>query len=264
MNIVSYNLNGIRSALKKGLATWIADNDFDIVCAQETRSLREQIFEEKELKTLFSADKPIFEGYFENWNIAEKKGYSGVATFSRREPTNVVRGCGIEKYDVEGRILRTDFDDLTVLNCYFPSGTSGDERQDLKISFLADFFDWAAELRRERPNLIVVGDYNIAHQELDIHDPKGNKNTTGFLPEERDWMTRWFESGMHDAFRVVAPDRVEYSWWSTRGNARANNKGWRIDYQSISDSLRDRVQDARHAPEAKHSDHCPVVVKLDW
>jgi exodeoxyribonuclease III len=263
MNIVSYNLNGIRAALKKGLADWIAQNDFDIVCAQETRSLREQIFEEKDLKKIFAPEQPLFEGYYETWFPAQKKGYSGVATFSRREPTNVVRGCGISKYDDEGRILRTDFDDLTILNCYFPSGTSGDERQDVKMEFLNDFFQFATELRRERPQLIVLGDYNIAHNEIDLHDPKSNKNTTGFLPEERAWMNKWFAEGMHDAFRTVSPDVVEYSWWSTRGNARANNKGWRIDYQSVSDALRARVHSVRHASEAQHSDHCPILMSLD-
>lgn len=252
-SIVSYNVNGIRAAQKKGFFEWMKKHGFDILCLQETKAHKEQV-ETAVLDHL---------GYHHHWHSAEKKGYSSVATFSKNAPDNVVVGCGIEKYDREGRILRTDFGDMTLLNCYFPSGTSGEERQTFKYGFLDDFFEWAHELKKERPNLIIVGDYNIAHTENDIHNPKGNKKNSGFLPEEREWMTKWFESGFTDAFRQVNPEKIEYSWWSYRANARANNKGWRIDYQSVSDNLKDKVLEVRHMNEAVHSDHCGVYMKID-
>ena len=251
--IISYNVNGIRAATNKGLLDWIKENDFDIVSVQEIKAMKEQ------------APLALIEemGYHHFWHSAEKKGYSGVATFAKKEPDNVVIGCGIEKYDREGRILRTDFGEVSLLNCYFPSGTTGDIRQDFKYEFLDDFFFWINDLKKERPNLIIVGDYNIAHTEMDIHNPKSNKNSSGFLPEEREWMTKWFESGFTDAFRHLNPELIEYSWWSFRANARANNKGWRIDYQSVSDPLKDKIKKAFQINEAVHSDHCPVFMEID-
>ncbi len=251
--IISYNLNGLRSALNKGFAEWLETHQFDIVCVQETKAQRDQV------------DHAPFEklGYHDYWYAAEKKGYSGVATFTRQQPDRVIEGCGIPKYDAEGRILRTDFGDWTLLNCYFPSGTTGEERQGVKMKFLDDFYNWVQELRQERPKLIVVGDYNIAHQEIDIHDPKGNKKSSGFLPEERAWMTKWFASGFTDAFRHLHPDKIEYSWWSFRANARSKNKGWRIDYQSVTDNLRDKLIRAYHISDAAHSDHCPVFLEIN-
>lgn len=253
MKIVTYNVNGIRSAMDKGLITWMDAHQADIVCLQETKANPEQV------------DFGPFEamGYRHYWHSAEKKGYSGVVTFCREAPSLIRAGCGIAEIDREGRILRTDFDGFTLLNCYFPSGTSGEERQGFKMQFLADFFDWVEVLRKERPNLIVVGDYNIAHREIDIHDPVGNKKSTGFLPEERAWLTRWFESGFTDAFRHLHPEKTEYSWWSYRANARAKNKGWRIDYLSVSNGLAAGLRAAGHIHEARHSDHCPLVVELD-
>ncbi|MEQ1745803.1 MAG: exodeoxyribonuclease III [Saprospiraceae bacterium] len=250
--IVSYNVNGLRSAISKNFLNWLSREQFDLVCLQETKALPEDI--------------PLLEiealGYRHCWHSAEKKGYSGVATFSKREPDNVVVGCGMDKYDREGRILRTDFGDWSLLNCYFPSGTTGEERQAFKMEFLDDFFRWATELKKERPRLIIVGDYNIAHTERDIHDPRGNKKSSGFLPEERDWMTKWFASGFTDAFRHKHPELAEYSWWTFRAGARSNNKGWRIDYQSVSDNLADRVLEARQLTNVVHSDHCPVWMQI--
>lgn len=253
MKIISYNVNGIRAALKKGFDEWLSENDFDIVCLQETKAMKEQV------------DTEIFTnlGYQQAWFSAEKKGYSGVAIFSKITPDQIVEGCGIEKYDREGRIIRADFGDWTLLNCYFPSGTSGTERQDFKMEYLADFYSWVEELKKERPNLIVVGDYNVAHTEIDIHNPKSNKNTSGFLPEEREWMTKWFESGFVDAFRWLNPEQVQYSWWSYRAGARAKNKGWRIDYQSVSTSLKEKIKASQQLTEVKHSDHCPVLLDID-
>ncbi|MCB0521254.1 MAG: exodeoxyribonuclease III [Lewinellaceae bacterium] len=253
LTIISYNVNGIRAAMGKSLFDWVAGHDADIVCLQETKAQPEQVD--------FAPIDAL--GYKHYWHSAEKKGYSGVATFSKREPDKVVVGCGMEKYDREGRILRTDFGDWSLLNCYFPSGTSGEERQAFKYEFLDDFFNWINELKKERPKLIIVGDYNIAHTENDIHSPKTNQQSSGFLPEERAWMTKWFSHGFTDAFRQVHPEKVEYSWWSFRANARANNKGWRIDYQSVTDNLKDKVLDVRHVGEAVHSDHCPVWMQID-
>jgi exodeoxyribonuclease III len=251
--IVSYNVNGVRSAMNKGFAEWMQIGGYDVVCLQEIKANPDQV------DTAFLTEM----GYHHHWFPAEKKGYSGVATFSKQAPDQVILGCGIEKYDREGRILRTDFGDWSVLNCYFPSGTTGDERQSFKMTFLDDFFLWAQELAKTRSRLIIVGDYNIAHTEKDIHDPKGNKNSSGFLPEEREWMTKWFNSGFTDAFRFANPDKIEYSWWSFRANARANNKGWRIDYQSVTDNLQDKILEAGHSNDAVHSDHCPVWLKID-
>ncbi len=251
--IVSYNVNGIRAALKKGLLDWVKANDIDIFCVQETKAHPEQVKEAEAFEAL---------GYEQHWHSAEKKGYSGVATFSRIEPDDVVVGCGIEKYDQEGRILRTDYGDWSVLNCYFPSGTTGDVRQAFKMEFLDDFHRWIKELRRERPKLIIVGDYNIAHTEIDIHDPVRNKNNSGFLPEEREWMSQWFDNGFVDAFRFLNPDKVEYSWWTFRARAREKNKGWRIDYQSVTDNLKDKLMEAYQMTDVVHSDHCPVYLKI--
>jgi exodeoxyribonuclease-3 len=252
-SIVSYNINGIRAGLKKDLAGWLSKNPADVICFQETKAQQEQV------------DVSAFEalGYQHYWHSAEKKGYSGVATFTKKKPDLIQAGCGIEKYDREGRIIRTDFGDWTLLNCYFPSGTSGDERQAFKMDYLADFQNWISELKKERPKLIIVGDYNIAHTEMDIHNPKSNKKTSGFLPEEREWMTQWFDAGFTDAFRALNPEKIEYSWWSYRARARENNKGWRIDYQSVTDNMQDQLLRAYQMTDAVHSDHCPVFMEID-
>lgn len=253
IELISYNVNGIRAAQRKGFEDWVAAHNYDIICLQETKARPEdvQLTKMEEL------------GYTANWHSAEKKGYSGVAIFSKTAPDLVIEGCGIERFDSEGRVIRADFGDWTVLNCYFPSGSSGEVRQAVKMDFLGEFMDWIDKLKKERPKLIVVGDYNIAHTEMDIHNPKSNKKSSGFLPEEREWMTEWFESGFTDSFRTMHPDMEEYSWWSYRANARANNKGWRIDYISVTDNMKEAIQDARQLNDVKHSDHCPVWAKLD-
>jgi exodeoxyribonuclease-3 len=257
IKVLSYNINGIRAAQKKGLVDWIGQHHFDILCFQEVKADVEQV-DLTDFKAL---------GYQYCWHSAEKKGYSGVATFFKEQPVSV--STGMDKklnaavYHSEGRILRVNFKDWTLLNCYFPSGTTGDVRQAVKMDFLKDFYDWVMELQRECPHLVVVGDYNIAHTAIDIHDPKGNKNSSGFLPEERAWMSKWFESGFTDAFRKVHPEQVDYSWWSYRANARANNKGWRIDYISVSDILASKVVDVAYFNDAMHSDHCPVIMEID-
>ena len=253
--IVSYNLNGIRAALSKSLLAWLKQHDIDIFCVQETKAQPDQVAERQEFEAL---------GYEQHWHSAEKKGYSGVATFSRIPPDDVIVGCGIDKYDREGRILRTDFGDWTLLNCYFPSGTTGDERQAFKMEFLDDFFRWVGELKKERPKLIIVGDYNIAHTEIDIHDPVRNKTSSGFLPEERAWLTRVFdEIGYVDVFRKLNPDPDHYTWWSNRGQAWAKNVGWRIDYQIATPDIASKAREAAIYKESRFSDHAPLIIHYD-
>ena len=207
----------------------------------------------------------IFEalGYRSYLYSAKKKGYSGVAILSREEPDHVEYGMGMPQYDDEGRFIRADFGDLSVVSVYHPSGTSGDERQDFKMVWLEDFQDYVVKLRETRLNLILCGDYNICHEPIDIHDPIRNAKNSGFLPEEREWMTRFLAAGFTDTFRFMNPDRQEYTWWSYRFNARAKNKGWRIDYCMVTDNLRPRIKSAYILNDAVHSDHCPAVLEID-
>lgn len=254
LNIISYNVNGIRAALKKDWAGWVAANDFDVIGLQETKARPEQVDME-------DLDALGFKHRY--WHSAEKKGYSGVAIFSKIKPDLVVEGMGVERFDAEGRVIRADFGDLTILNCYFPSGTSGEIRQEVKYDFLATFYDWVKELKKERPKLLIQGDYNIAHTEIDIHNPKTNKKSSGFLPEEREWMTKWFsEGGFTDSYRFLNSDKEEYSWWSYRAQSRVRNKGWRIDYQALTAQHENSIVDAKLLTDAVHSDHCPCLVSI--
>lgn len=255
MKIISYNVNGIRAAVKKGFLDWLNQEGPDIIGIQETKAQPDQVPE--------IIDQLQQLGYHSCWHSAEKKGYSGVATFSKKVPSLILEGCDMPVYDLEGRILRTDFNDFILLNCYFPSGTTGDIRQEFKMEFLHDFNRWIKLVLKEGKPVIVMGDYNIAHTEIDIHDPVRNKKTSGFLPEEREWLSNWFDQGFTDSFRFLHPEKIEYSWWTYRAGARANNKGWRIDYISVTESLREKLTNAGQLQDAFHSDHCPVMVEFN-
>lgn len=254
MKVISYNVNGIRSAMNKGLVTWLANELPDVFCLQEIKAHKDNV-DYKQFESL---------GYETFWYPAQKKGYSGVAIFSKIKPDKVVYGNGYAQSDMEGRVIRADFGQVTVISAYFPSGTSGDERQTYKYQWLDEFFDYIEQLKAEGRALIVCGDYNICHKPIDIHNPVSNKNSSGFLPEERAWMDRWFGNQLVDTFRLHYPDlKDQYSWWSYRANARGNNKGWRIDYISVSQQLKDNVSAASIMADAVHSDHCPVAAIID-
>jgi exodeoxyribonuclease-3 len=252
MRIITYNVNGVRSALQKGLLQWLGSDPADIVCLQEIKALKENV-DHAAVEAL---------GYETYWFSAQKKGYSGVAVFTKIHPDKVEYGTGHPQSDAEGRVIRLDFGDRTLINAYFPSGTSGEERQKYKYQWLDEFGAYLEELQKERPRIIVCGDYNIAHREIDIHDPKGNKNSSGFLPEERAWMDKFFSDRFVDTFRHFNKDPHHYSWWTFRANARNNNKGWRIDYVNVTSPLREALAEARILPDIAHSDHCPVYLEL--
>jgi len=255
MRIISYNVNGIRAAFKKGFIDWLKTDGADVVCLQEIKANKEDID--------IAAVEAL--GYHTYWFSAEKKGYSGVAVLTKRKPNQVFYGNGIMQSDAEGRVLRVDWGDVTLISAYFPSGTSGEERQGYKYIWLDEFYDYLNTLRKERPKLIVCGDYNIAHKEIDIHSPKTNKNTSGFLPEERAWMDKFYSNDFVDSFRVFNAEPHHYSWWSARfPSVREQNKGWRIDYISVSEPLKKSLKGAEILPHVKHSDHCPVVVEVDF
>lgn len=254
MKIVTYNVNGIRAAMRKDWLSWVKETDADVICLQEIKASPDQLVDLLLLEQL---------GYEHYWYPAEKKGYSGTAILTKKSPKHVEYGCGEELYDKEGRIIRADFDEFSVISAYFPSGSSGDVRQDFKFRFLDDFQLYSNKLLQELPNLIVSGDYNICHRPIDIHNPKSNAKSSGFLPEERAWMESFINSGYVDSFRHLNPEPHNYTWWSYRANARAKNLGWRIDYNMVSKPLESKIKKSTILTDALHSDHCPVLLEME-
>ncbi len=253
MKIISYNVNGIRAAIKKGFLEWLKAANPDIICIQETKANKEQV----------PSEGFDLAGYpYQYWFSAQKKGYSGVAIFCKEKPNHIEYGTGIETMDFEGRNLRVDFDNVSVMSMYLPSGTN-QARLDFKFSYMEQIQDYLINLKKQIPNLIVCGDYNICHEAIDIHNPK-MKGVSGFLPEEREWIGNFIDNGFIDSFRHLNKEPHHYSWWSYRANSRANNKGLRIDYNMVSLPLKDAISRAFILPDAKHSDHCPIGVELQF
>ena len=253
MRIISYNVNGIRAAISKGFIEWLQQANPDVICLQEIKATKDQI----STQDITAAGYP-YQYYFS----ANKKGYSGVAILSKTEPKKIVYGTGIESMDFEGRNLRADFDGISVMSLYLPSGTNI-ERLSHKFNYMDEFQEYINKLKIEIPNLVICGDYNICHQAIDIHDPIRNAKVSGFLPNERTWIDGFMKAGFIDSFRHFNKEPHQYSWWSYRAGARGNNKGWRIDYNLVSENLKDRMTRAVILPEAKHSDHCPILVEIN-
>jgi exodeoxyribonuclease-3 len=251
MKIISYNVNGIRAAIRKNFTGWLAKASPDVLCIQEIKANHEQI-PVQELETL---------GYKHQWFSAQKKGYSGVGILSKKDPGKITHGMGIKKYDDEGRLMIMEFKGLSIINVYHPSGTNP-ERQEFKMKWLDDFYDFIQDIKKPVKNLIICGDFNICHKPIDIHDPVRHKNSSGFLPEEREWMSKFLESGFIDSFRYFNPQPHQYTWWSYRGRAREKNLGWRLDYNMVSNNLEREIKRAAILKEARHSDHCPVLLEI--
>ncbi len=252
MKVISFNANGIRSAAKKGFYEWLQKQDADFVCIQETKAQIEQL----------TPDPTYFPSEFHcEYYDAVKKGYSGVAIYARKKPLQVVKGLGFDYCDTEGRYIQFDYPDLSVVSLYLPSGSSGDARQDVKYDFLARFADHLQALKAAGREFIICGDYNIAHKKIDLKNWRGNQKNSGFLPDERAWMDRLFdELGYVDAFRLRNQAEDEYTWWSYRGQAIANNVGWRIDYQVITPGLVEQVVNVDIYRDTRFSDHAPVII----
>jgi exodeoxyribonuclease-3 len=253
MKVLSYNVNGVRSAIGKGLLNYLNIEKPDVICLQEIKATPDQLDE-----SLFD----VMDYPYRYWFPAQKKGYSGTAIISKTKPDNIQIGINNDLYDIEGRMIRADFGNVSIASLYMPSGSSGDERQDFKMKFLDYFGAYIESLLKENPRLVLSGDFNICHQAIDIHDPKGNAKSSGFLPEERAWFGEFLKLGFVDSFREINPSTQKYSWWSFRFNARKNNKGWRIDYNLLSNALIDNLVDASIDNNAIHSDHCPVIVEF--
>ncbi|MDB3901316.1 exodeoxyribonuclease III [Flavobacteriaceae bacterium] len=253
MKIISYNVNGIRAAIKKGFIEWLKNSNTDVICIQEIKANADQL------------DLSLFSeiGYKYNyWFSAQKKGYSGVAILSKHKPKHIEYGTGIDHMDFEGRNLRIDFEKISVMSLYLPSGTNI-ARLEYKFQYMKEFKDYVQKLKENIPNLVICGDYNICHEAIDIHDPIRNSKVSGFLPWEREWLTGFINLGFIDSYRKLNKDPDRYSWWSYRANSRANNKGWRIDYNLVSNTLNSNIKSSSILDQIFHSDHCPIVVELN-
>lgn len=252
MKILSWNVNGVRAVLKKGFWDWFEAESPDVLCLQETKARPEDLHD--------GILEPA--GYHAVWNSAERKGYSGVVTFSKKKPKSVSLGIGIERFDVEGRVIRTEFKDFDLLNVYFPNGTSGPDRLKFKMEFYDAFLDHCESLRKKGRKLVVTGDVNTAHKAIDLKNAKANEKNSGFLPEERAWVDKFVAHGYVDTFRLFHPEPDQYTWWTYRANARARNIGWRIDYFFVTEDLVKKVEEAFIQPEVMGSDHCPIGLKI--
>ena len=253
MKIISYNVNGIRSAIKKGFIEWLKNSNTDVICLQEIKANTDQL------------DLSLFKeiGYNYNyWFSAQKKGYSGVAILSKHKPAHIEYGTGIEHMDFEGRNLRIDFEKFSVISLYLPSGTNI-ARLEYKLQYMKEFMAYIVKLKEDIPNLVICGDYNICHEAIDIHDPIRNSKVSGFLPLEIEWLSDFLDLGFTDSFRKLNKDPYKYSWWSYRANSRVNNKGWRIDYNLVSNAISAKIKSSTILDKIVHSDHCPIVVELN-
>lgn len=254
LKIYSWNVNGLRAIDKKGFFDWLENEQPDILGIQETKLQENQLTDKmKEI-----------EGYYSYFSFAEKKGYSGVGVYTKIKPKSVKHGIGIEKFDSEGRILILEYDEFTLLNIYFPNGQMNEERLQYKLDFYEELFNYCEDLKAHGKKLIIFGDYNTAHNEIDLKNPKPNSKRSGFLPIEREWMDDIINKGYIDTFRYLYPEEVQYSWWSYRFKAREKNAGWRIDYHFVTENLKDNILDASILGEVQGSDHCPVVIECQF
>ncbi|MCY6958689.1 exodeoxyribonuclease III [Clostridium brassicae] len=254
MKIYSWNVNGIRAITKKGFIDWVNKEQPDILCIQETKIQQDQI--DDNIRNI--------EGYKSYFSCAERKGYSGVAVYTKQEPISVSYGIGIDRFDSEGRILICEYKEFILFNIYFPNGQKDDERLNYKMEFYDALLEYCNNLKDQGKKLIICGDYNTAHKEIDLKNPKSNEKRSGFLPIEREWMDKYIANGYIDTFRYLYPEEVKYSWWSYRFNARANNAGWRIDYHFVSDNMKENIENADILNNVMGSDHCPVVLEIKF
>ncbi|MEF9934609.1 MAG: exodeoxyribonuclease III [Clostridium sp.] len=252
MLIHSWNVNGLRAIMGKGFVDYISEYNPDILCIQETKLQEANLTD----------DMTKIEGYYSYFSHASKKGYSGVATYTKKKPISVKHGIGIEEFDSEGRILITEFEEFTLFNIYFPNGQRDDERLDYKLRFYDALLDYCNKEVENGKKLVISGDYNTAHTEIDIKNAKANEKTSGFLPIERAWMDKFIANGYTDAFRYLNEDTVKYSWWSYRFKARERNTGWRIDYHFVSNNLLENLKGAEIINEVYGSDHCPISIVI--
>jgi exodeoxyribonuclease-3 len=251
--ILSWNVNGLRAAEKKGFREWLCSENPDILCIQEVKAFEGQL----------SDGIKYIEGYKSYFSCAERKGYSGVAIYSKEEPRSVGNGFGIEEFDIEGRALIAEYDDFMLLNIYFPNGKASKERLEFKLKFYEEFLKYVVGLKDSGKKLVICGDVNTAHKEIDLARPKENEKTSGFLPEEREWIDRLIKSGFVDTLREFNKDAGSYTWWDLKTRARERNVGWRIDYFFISENLKDKLKSAFIMPEVYGSDHCPIGIELE-
>ncbi len=252
MQISSWNVNGIRAAHRGGFLTWFEDSPSEIVCVQETKARPEQV------------DEAVLhpKNYHSYWHSAEKPGYSGVAIFSKKEPLSVQTGMGVEAIDREGRVLVAEYPEFTLVNAYFPNSQREHTRLGYKLEFCAQMHGFLEKLRHKGKQVVICGDFNIAHQAIDLRNPKSNEKNAGYLPEERAWMTSFLEAGYVDAFRNFEKGEGHYTWWSYRPGVRAKNVGWRLDYFCVNQEFKQRLKTMVHEPQILGSDHCPISLTL--